>query len=103
MLKYLVALLGIGAFMGIEAAMKPAHLERKTIEERLHTAFPHSEVVKAPIKPGDGKGLLIAGDQFTIEPDGRLKLTPCSLARFEKEKVATALRSEHAYFKLDPN
>jgi hypothetical protein len=104
MLKYLMALLGIGTCMGIEAMKQPAtHLDRKTIEERLQLAFPSSEAAKAPIRMGDARGVVVAADLATIEPDARLKLTPCHLARFEKGKLTTALRSEFAYFKLDPN
>jgi hypothetical protein len=51
-----------------------------------------------PIKIQNSHGLVFATQEFTIEPDGRAKLKPCSIVHFPAIK---GIRSGHAYFELD--
>lgn len=53
------------------------------------------------------RGILLAADLIEPLPNGQVKLTPCSIARFGKEKkhdlspVVTTVRSGYALLKLD--
>ncbi|HYT93150.1 MAG TPA: hypothetical protein VEL76_30815 [Gemmataceae bacterium] len=83
--------------------------ESSPLDDKLRQAFGERcpEVERAIKLELRKRGLLLTADEATFEADGRLRLSPCSIARFGNQKgttdtpVVTTLRSQHAYLTLD--
>jgi hypothetical protein len=107
MRKYAIAFLAVGL---LGAAPVPRSVSPRTgaaLDHKLQQAFPGTEVSMAPIRIDlPGPGLVIAASAMSVEADGRIKFTDCAIAHFpgsEGGRAArpTAIRSAHAYFRLD--
>ncbi len=76
-----------------------------SVEEKLQRAFGENcpELQRAYRLENRLRRLLLAFESFSVEADGRLKATACSLARFSAELTPTAVtvRSPVAYITYD--
>ncbi len=89
------------------ASRKRTSAEQWTLcEQKVKQAF--GDDIKGELRLYVPKqGLVLVTDSFTFEADGRLKLTPCAVAWFEKGKegaearLLTSVRSGHAYLTVD--
>jgi RNA polymerase sigma factor (sigma-70 family) len=82
--------------------------EKLDLDRRLKLTFPDMEVSNAVVKLEiRAQGLLIAATIFSLEADGRVKLTDCAVARMgkgidpAKPWRATTMRSEFVLLRLD--
>ena len=86
-----------------KAVKKASRGDAADLEQRLELAFgkDSDEVKKAPIKLNvPSRQLVLAASTFDILDDGRVKLTGCWYASFDKEKITT-IRCNEATVSLD--
>jgi RNA polymerase sigma factor (sigma-70 family) len=79
------------------------------LDQKVDLAFPRMEMAMAGVQVEQrGQGLLLAGSGFSVQKDGRVKLTDCGVARLRypqddpsKPRVESRIYSEYGLFTLD--
>ncbi len=83
MSKFALPILTVVFLTSAEPTPKAAAQCGTAIDRKLKQAFSDSAVKDAAVKlEFRSQGLLLAASSVTIEPDGRIKLTDCAVARF---------------------
>lgn len=108
MRETLCSILAIVFLTASDVSQRATPPESPSVVEKLRLAFPDGAASNATFKVEiRTKGLVIAYDHFSIERDGRLKLFPCFIARFQEANSAssgsrpTSIRSPVAFVTLD--